>query len=46
MCGLLQNGIIYLFLFFFLGGGVDHVLSTLRLRLRLGIVSGVGHTQN
>ena len=49
MCGLLLNGIIYLFYFFFFwggGGGVDHVLSTLRLRLRLGIVSGVGHTQN
>ena len=35
----------YLFIFFF-GMEVDHVLSTLRLRLRLGIVSGVGHTQN
>ena len=33
MCGLLLNG-------FFLGGG--HVWSTLRLRLGLGIVSGVG----
>ena len=32
--------------FFFLGGGGGgHVWSTLRLRLRLGIVSGVGHTQ-
>ena len=29
---------------FFLGGG-GHVWSTLRLRLRLGIVSGVGYTQ-
>ena len=28
---------------FFLGGG--HVWSSLRLRLRLGIVSGVGYTQ-
>ena len=34
MCGLLLNGI------FFGGGG--HVWSTLRLRLRLGIVSGCG----
>ena len=38
MCGLLLNGI------FFVGGG-GHVLSTLRLRLRLGIVSGAGYTQ-
>ena len=34
---------------FFFGGGVvgggGHVWSTLRLRLRLGIVSGVGYTQ-
>ena len=32
---------------FFLGGGRwgGHVWSTLRLRLRLGIVSGVGYTQ-
>ena len=37
-CGLLLNGI-----FFFGGGG--HVWSTLRLRLRLEIVSGVGYTQ-
>ena len=28
----------------FLGGG-DHVCSTLRLRLRLGIVSRAGYTQ-
>ena len=34
MCELLLNGI------FFWGG--DHVWATLRLRLRLGIVSGVG----
>ena len=34
VCGLLLNWI------FFLGGG--HVWTTLRLRLRLGIVSGVG----
>ena len=39
MCGLLLNGI------FFFGGGGGHVWSTLRLRLRLGIVSGVGYTQ-
>ena len=37
-------------LFFFGGGGGvvgggGHVWSTLRLRLRLGIVSGVGYTQ-
>ena len=31
--------------FFFLGGGGGHVWSTLRLRLRLGIVSGVGYYQ-
>ena len=37
MCGLLLNGI-------FLGGG-RHVWSTHRLRLRLGIVLGVGYTQ-
>ena len=37
MCGLLLNGI------FFGGGG--HVWSTIRLRLRLGIVLGVGYTQ-
>ena len=32
---------------FFLGGGGvgGHVWSTLRLRLRLGIVSGVGYAQ-
>ena len=30
---------------FFLGGGMGHVWSTLRLRLRLGTVSGVGYTQ-
>ena len=41
MCGLLLNGIF--FFFFFWGGG--HVWSTLRLRLRLGIVLGVGYTQ-
>ena len=42
MCGLLLNGI-----FFFLGGGGGggHVWSTLRPRLRLGIVSGVVYTQ-
>ena len=41
MCGLLLNGI------FFLGGGGGggHVRFTLRLRLRLGIVQGVGYTQ-
>ena len=34
------------FFFFFLGGGGGgHVWSTLGLRLRLGIVSGVGYTQ-
>ena len=33
------------FLFFFLGGGGGHVWSTLRLRLRLGIVLGVEYTQ-
>ena len=38
MCWLLRNGI-------FLGGLGGHVWSTLRLRLRLGIVSGVGYTQ-
>ena len=27
------------------GGGAGHVWSTLRLGLRLGIVSGVGYTQ-
>ena len=27
------------------GGGGGHVWATLRLRLRLGIVSGVGYTQ-
>ena len=27
------------------GGGGGHVWSTLRLRLNLGIVSGVGYTQ-
>ena len=43
VCGLLLNGI-----YFWLeggGGGGGHVWSTLRLRLRLGIVSGVGYTQ-
>ena len=30
--------------FFFGGGGGGHVWSTLRLRLRLGIVWGVGYT--
>ena len=41
MCGLFLNGI------FFCGGGGGggHAWSTLRLRLRLGIVSGVGYTQ-
>ena len=36
-----------LLFFFFLwgGGGGGHVWPTLRLRLRLGIVSGVGYTQ-
>ena len=38
MCGLLLNGI-------FGGGGGGHVWSTLRLRLRLGIIFGVGITQ-
>ena len=36
------------YLFFFFGGGGGgrgHVWSTHSLRLRLGIVSGVGHTQ-
>ena len=41
MCGLLLNGIF----FFFFGGGGGHIWSTLRLRLGLGIVSGVGYTQ-
>ena len=31
--------------FFFFGGGGCHVWSTLRLRLRLGIVLEVGYTQ-
>ena len=32
--------------FFFVGGGGEgHVWSTLRIRLRLGIASGVGYTQ-
>ena len=35
----------FFFLFFWGGGGGGHVWSTLRLRLRLGIVSGVGYTQ-
>ena len=35
MCGLLLNGV----------GGGGRVWSTLRLRLRLGIVLGVGYTQ-
>ena len=43
MCGLLLNG--SLFFFFWGGGGGGHVWSTLRLRLRLRIVSGVGYTQ-
>ena len=34
----------FFFFFFFLGGG-GHVWSILRLRLRLGIVLGVGYTQ-
>ena len=42
MSGLPLNGI---FFFFGGGGGGGHVWSTLRLRLRLGIVSGVGYTQ-
>ena len=32
-------------MFFFWGGGGGHVWSTLRLRLRLGIVLEVGYTQ-
>ena len=42
MCGLLLSGI-----FFWGGGGGEggHVRFTLRLRLRLGIVQGVGYTQ-
>ena len=40
MCGLLLNGI-----FLGGGGGGGHVWSSHRLRLRLGIVSGVGYTQ-
>ena len=42
MCGWVLNGI------FGGGGGLEgegHVWSTLRLRLRLGIVLGVGYTQ-
>ena len=41
MCGLLLNGIC------FGGGGGEggHVRFTLRLKLRLGIVQGVGYTQ-
>ena len=35
----------FFFCFFFFGGGGGHVWSTLRLRLRLGIISGVGYTQ-
>ena len=35
VCGLLLNGV----------GGGGHVWATLRLRLRLGIVLGVGCTQ-
>ena len=37
MCELLLNGIFF--------GGEGHVWSSHRLRLRLGIVSGVGYTQ-
>ena len=40
VCGLLLNG------FFFGGGGGGHVWSTLRLRLRLGIVFGDGVYSN
>ena len=32
--------------FFFLGGGGGHVWSTRRLRLRLGIISGVSILKN
>ena len=32
--------------FFWVGGDGGHVWSTLRLRLRLGIVSGVGVSSN
>ena len=39
MFGLFVNGI------YFFGGGGGHVWSTFRLRLRLGIASGVGYTQ-
>ena len=40
VCGLLLNGISLG------GGGGGHVWSTLRLRLRLGIVSGGGVYSN
>ena len=40
MCGLLLNGISF---FFFWGGGGGHDRFT--LRLRLGIVQGMGYTQ-
>ena len=45
MCWLLLNGIFFFFFFFFGGGGGGPVWSTLRLRLRLGIVLGMGYTQ-
>ena len=50
MCGLLLNVfLLLLFLFFFVcfffGGGGGHVWATLRLRLSLGIVSGVGFSR-
>ena len=35
----------FFFFFFFFGGGGGHVWSTLRLKLILGIVSGMGYTQ-
>ena len=41
--------LFFFFFFFFFGGGGGgvggHVLATLRLRLRLGIVLRVGYTQ-
>ena len=46
MCGLLLNGVVVFFFFWGGGGGAGaHVWSTLKLRLKLGIVSGVGFTQ-
>ena len=44
VCGLFLNGIFFFF-FFGGGGGGGHVRSTLRLRLRLSIISWVGYTQ-